>query len=270
MRWILLLLAGCGSSPSEPTSNVGTSDADAAARAAARLCTLAARVSTPCEVQGTAVELEGKTLSVSSTVQREVAVGTAYNLELGFSVTVDGAETPGLTGRGVGGGPSRGDALDQVADDWARVFGVAIIDSVRHTGRLAALQSLQDGQDPPPAFESGGRVVYPGYTDLRGKRTEARPIDIQDLLGTLGLDGLDDSMHGVYLQFERAGTAIRDPRCMLDGESSEDLCAQMATYPWPEGTYFLKQYLALVPGELPAEVKPRPSGGSDGEVPEAP
>ena len=67
-----------------------------------------------------------------------------------------------------------------------------------------------------------------------------------------------EGSHGIYIQFTRAGTAITEPHCMLDGMDSPEVCKLAENYAWPEGSYLLKQYFAFAEGPLPEDVTARP------------
>ncbi|TNE90446.1 MAG: hypothetical protein EP330_08095 [Deltaproteobacteria bacterium] len=264
---LLLSLVACGGGDAESpgASTAPKAEPAGAEVAAGRLCALFERVGESCEWSGNSAVVGEHTLLVSSEVTQEVKAGSALSMALTYTVTVDGKTQPGLIGRGSGGGASRSEALDKAADDWARVFGVSVVDAVRHTGQLAALQSLQDDQAPPPAFVHGDWVVYPGYTDLRGKRTEAKMIDIQAVLAILDptISAFGEGVHGITIQFTRAGSAYSERACMLDGKESAEVCTLAETYGWPEGSYLLEQHLTFVGGELPEGVKARTTGDDE-------
>ncbi len=254
---VLSLLSACGGS-SEPVTGP---DPGAAKVAAGRLCTLYKKLGQECEWNGTVAKADGHEISLSATVASEVAVGGSYVRELDFDVMIDGVEHPQLRGRAVGGGTSREEAHEKAADDWGRVYATAIIDRVRHNGRLQMLQRLQDDQPAPPAFVSGGWVAYAGWSDLRGTRTERKPIDIQALLDTLQPEiakwpTTADSTHAVHIQINHKQPIEKE--CTLDGQPSEAICDLALTYDWPKGSYLIKQYFVLTPGPLPGAVEARP------------
>lgn len=259
----LIAVTGCGGESSAPgASHTPTPDPGAAEVAAGRLCALFQRVGEACDWSGTSVVVGDDALVIRAEITQEVKAGSALSLSASYTVDVNGKQHGGLVGRGSGGGASRGQALEKAADDWARVFGVSVVDAVRHKGQLAALQSLQDDQSPPPAFVQGDWAVYPGYTDLRGKRTEAKMIDIQEVLGLLEptVQSFGEGIHGVTIQFERRGTAYTADDCLLDGRPSAEVCAVARTYGWPEGSYLLEQHFTFVGGGLPEGVAPRVYG----------
>ncbi|MCO4746921.1 MAG: hypothetical protein KC912_19140 [Proteobacteria bacterium] len=253
----LLFLAACGSSP-EPAAN--GPDSAAAEALAGRICSLYGRIDMACEWSGPVATVEGHEYKVDAEVTSEIKVGSSVTMEFAYDLTIDGKAEPALRGQGLGGGASAEAAREQAADDWARVFGTAIIDRVQHTGRLQTLQALQDRQSPPPAFVSGEWVAYLGYTDLRGKRTEDKTIDIQAVLTRLTplSDAFGEGNHAAYIQFSRAGSAVVEPECTLDGRPSEELCTLVSEYAWPEGSYLLKQYIVFAPGPLPEGINARP------------
>jgi hypothetical protein len=270
MRTLALLslsgLIACGGDTAPPGASAAPRPDGAAAEVAAgRLCSLFQRIGDSCDWSGTSVVVGDLALVVSAEVTQEVKAGSALSLSTRYAVSVDGKDHGGLVGRGSGGGASREQALEKAADDWARVFGVSVVDAVRHQGRLAALQSLQDDQSPPPAFVQSGWAVYPGYTDLRGTRTEAKMIDIREILALLDptVQGFGEGIHGITIQFERRGTAYTADDCLVDGRPSAEVCSTARTYGWPEGSYLLEQHFTFVAGGLPEGVAPRTYGAED-------
>lgn len=260
MRLLLpLALLACGGGSTEPASTGGGPDAEAAEVAAGRLCALYTRVGDVCEWSGNSAVIGDRTLLVTAEVLHEARAGSLHSLELAYDLSIDGKPVPALRGRAVGSGASRTAAHDMAADDWARVFGSAIVDQLRHTGKLAVLQSLQDSQSPPPAFPMSEWVAYPGFTDLRGKRTEAKMIDLQEVLTLVepATTSWGEGHHALHIEFTRAGTAFTDPQCTLDGRESPEVCELAKGYGWPDGSYLLKQYFAFNGDALPDGVEAR-------------
>lgn len=256
MRLLLPLLIACGSTPDEPKTGP---DPVAAEVLAGRICSLYEMVGTSCTWEGPRASVDGHEWLVSAETTNEIETGGSVLLNLAYDVSLDGKAVPALRGFGVGGGTSRTAAHEQAADDWARVFGSAMIDHASGKGRLTALQALQDDQPAPAAFISGDWVAYPGFTELRGKRTEAKTIDLQYVI-----DGFQpisstwsEGTHAIYVRFTRAGSAATEPECFVDGQPSAKACELALAFDWPEGSYLLKQYVVFVSGPLPEGVTER-------------
>ncbi len=254
---LFLLATACGEAPFEPKP-----DHEAAKTVAGRLCSLFAREVIPCDWKDNVAKTEGHEITVSATLQNEISIGSSSTLDLRFEFAIDGQQQPALNADMVGSAMSRKEAHSKASDDWARIYGAAVVDRVLNTGRIGVLQALQDDQDPPAAFVTGEWVAYPGWAELRGKRTEARSIDTVKLLASVQpkIDAWKKepgAIHAMHIQLNLADGHGVDKECTLDGIKDDSVCELALGYDWPKGNYLIKQYFVFAPGPLPEGVETR-------------
>ena len=253
---IVLVLSGC----SEPEP-VATPDPVAGTAIAQTLCYVLEKVRRDCSNDGGTVSSGDRTLDLKVEVENEVSFTGSSMLELRIDAAVDGKPAPNLTTWIVGSGMNKKESHTNAATAWGSIYGAAIMDRMENNGRLTLLQSLADQQKPPPAFVVGDWIAYPGWTQMRGTRTEQRPIDTQHLLNALqpvtaGWKIEPDATHALLIHLEVGGT---EKRCTLDGQPSDQVCELAVKYDPPKGNYLLRQYFVFAPGPLPEGVDPRPT-----------
>ena len=266
----LTALSACsGSAEPEPVS-----DDEAAREVASRICTVLKKGGQECEHSGTQAKALDHSISVKAMQVHIVEVGSSATMELEYSFKMDGKDLPALHAKAVGSGLSKEEARKKAASDWASVYGAAIADRLIHDGKLHVLQALQDDQAPPPAFEAGEWVAYPGWMHFQGTMAEKKTIMVDELLVAMepafkNWETTEGSTHAALVSIAfRAGFAP-ETECTLDGKPSKALCDLALTYDWPEPgqSYIVKQYFVLTPGPLPGDHKRKPPPSAEDAAP---
>ena len=268
MRSLLLFLMACGN----PAPELPRNDLPAAQAAAERFCTLLEKVGDLCTANGSGVTAGEHELSFDARVVEEVVLGSAATATWEYSASLDGQEMPSWTARASGSGSSLDEARTASAEEWARTYGAGLADGLRHRPELAVLQSLQDDQSPPPPFEVDGWYVYAGWTSLKGRMKERKPIRIEALLELLKPTHASwgaptpDAWHTVTIGLSFRDGFAPEGECTLDGQPSDAVCAAVLGWDWPapQGQYLVKQYLvyraAPEPVAAPEQAAAEPSG----------
>lgn len=249
---ILTLVLACSSSPTGPQP-----DTMAAASAAATFCTMVEGIDQECLRNGASVTALGHELVFSAIRDKDVSVSGQLTAEYTFDATVDGSPLP-MGALITASGPGEAGAAEKAANDWGSIYGAPLADRYLEQGTLTVLQSLYDEASPPPAFEQGGWVAYPGWIYLMGKQKQRRTVKLGPLLEqlqpTIGAwDAAPGVTHTLLVSFSFRPGYAPDGQCVLDGQPSEALCDQALGYDWPEpgdGGYVVKQFFVLTPGTL--------------------
>lgn len=233
---LALLCLGCEVGGGTPQG--GVYNPDISRRCAEALAASAKEAGVTPSVEGDRVRVGKDEVRLSARVDNDVAAHSRRVLGVMVDVSLNGNAQP-LTAGVVGVGDTRDDAAADVAESWARLVGVALLD---------ALGAKRPGK---PTFSAGRFDVHAGMAGISADVgwTDDSRRELLSKLGaiTRGFESSRSEFHSIMIMVAVKPDGTIDGDCSVDGMVSPEALKAARSFPWPKAAneYMLKQFYVL-------------------------